>query len=148
MLLSIVLRVVLETNVVVAGLRSRSGASAVILDLVEQRALSIAVNAPLLDEYEAVLQRPEHQRAHGLSDGDLHRFLRGLVEVAELVATRLDRRLVLVRDPDDAKVAEAAIDGGVDHLVTHNRRHFGEVADVLSAVTRGELLRIVAELER
>jgi hypothetical protein len=35
----------------------------VIPDLVDQRALSIVVNAPLLDGYEGVLQRPEHQRA-------------------------------------------------------------------------------------
>ena len=68
-----------------------------------------------------------------------------MIDVAELVATRLDRRLVLVRDPDDAVVAEAAIDAGVDHLVTHNLRQFGEVADVLSVVTPGELLRVVAD---
>ena len=73
---------------------------------------------------------------------------RGLVDVAELVATRLERRVILVRDPDDAVVVEAAIDGGADYLVTHNLRHFAEVIDVLSVVTPGELLRILAEVER
>ena len=119
-----------------------------ILDLVEERALRIVVNAPLLDEYEGVLQRPEHRRVHGLSNEDLRRFLRGLVDVAVLVATRLERRVILVRDPDDAVVVEAAIDGGADYLVTHNLRHFAEVIDVLSVVTPGELLRILAEVER
>ena len=48
--------------------------------------------------------------------------------------------MILVRDPDDAVVVEAAIDGRADYLVTHNLRHFVEVVDVLSVVTPGELL--------
>ena len=142
------LRVVLDTNVVVAGLRSRSGASAVILDLVERGELHAVVNAPLLEEYEEVLSRPEQRRAHGLSEEDLRRFLRGLLDAAELVATRLDRRLVLARDPSDAAVAEAAIDAEADYLVTHNLRHFGEVAGVVPVVAPGGLLRVVARRER
>jgi predicted nucleic acid-binding protein len=71
--------------------------------------------------------------------------LRGLIAAADIVETPPDRRIVLVRDPDDAIVAEAAIEGNADHLVTHNIRHFAEVADRVSVVTPGSLLRIMAE---
>lgn len=113
-------RVVLDTNVVVAGLRSRNGTSAVLLALVAEGRVGLVLSAALLDEYEDVLQWPEHGRVHGLGNDDLMRFLRGLADAANFVPPRLERRLVLVRDPDDAAVAEAAIDGDADRLVTHN----------------------------
>ena len=138
------IRVVLDTNVVVAGLRSRNGASAVVLELVAEERLGLVVSGTLLDEYEEVLQRPEHRAMHGLSEDDLVRFLRGLLDRAEVVPPRLERRLVLVRDPDDAVVAEAAVDGAADHLVTHNLRHFTELGGILSVLTPGTLLRLLA----
>lgn len=141
-------RVVLDTNVVVAGLRSRNGASAVVLELIAEERLGLVLSAPLLDEYEEVLGRPEQRGAHGLSDDDILRFLRGLVGQAALVPPRLKRRIVLARDPDDAAVVEAAIDGAADHLVTHNLRHFAEVEDLVSILTPGELLRRVARERR
>jgi predicted nucleic acid-binding protein len=72
-----------------------------------------------LDEYDEVLRRPEHRRAHGLHDADVRRVLAGLVRTAELVEPRLHFRLVLKRDPDDAMIVETAIDAGADHLLTH-----------------------------
>jgi hypothetical protein len=42
-------------------------------------------------------------------------------------------------------VAEAAIDGAADHLVTHNLRHFAEVHGVVSVLTPGALLRLLVE---
>jgi putative PIN family toxin of toxin-antitoxin system len=139
------LRVVLDTNVIVAGLRSRRGASFFLLDLVAQGRIRLILNAPLIEEYEEVIRRPMHRRVHGLIDVKITRFLSGLVGMADLVETPPDRRIVLVRDPDDAVVAEAAIEGNADHLVTHNTRHFAEVADRVSVVTPGSLLRIMAE---
>jgi putative PIN family toxin of toxin-antitoxin system len=138
-------RVVLDTNVIVAGLRSRRGASFFLLDLAERGVLSIILNAPLIEEYEDVIRRVEHRRVHQLSETDIHRFLRGLIAPAEMVETRLDRRVTLTRDPSDAVVAEAAINGHADHLVTHNVRHFAEVVDRISIVTPGQLLRIMSE---
>ena len=138
----------LDTNVIVAGLRSRNGASAVVLELVAEGRLGLVLSGALLGEYENVLQRPEHRAAHGLSDDNLVRFLRGLVNRAELVPPRLERRLVLMRDPDDAAFAEAAIDGDADHLVTHNLRHFAEVGGMLSVLTPAALLRLLAGKRR
>jgi putative PIN family toxin of toxin-antitoxin system len=138
-------RVVLDTKLIVAGLRSRRGASFLLLDLVERGDLSIILNGPLIEEYDDVIRRVEHRRVHQLSETDIHRFLRGLIAVAEMVETRLDRRVTMTRDPDDAFVAEAAIDGRADHLVTHNVRHFAEVADRISVVTPSQLLRIMSE---
>jgi predicted nucleic acid-binding protein len=103
-------RVVLDANVIVAGLRSRRGLF-FLLDLVERGDLSIILNAPLIEEYEDVIRRVEHRRVHQLSETDIHRLLRGLIAVAGMVETRLDRRVTMTRDPDDAVVAEAAIDG-------------------------------------
>jgi putative PIN family toxin of toxin-antitoxin system len=87
----VVLRVVLDTNVIVAGLRSRAGASAVLLDFVERGRLRIVLSAPIIDEYEEVIGRPEHRKVHQLSDADMRRFLRGLIVAAELVETRIER---------------------------------------------------------
>lgn len=139
------LRLVLDTNVIVAALRSRRGASFFILDLVGRGRIRTILNAPLIEEYEEVICRPIHRRVHGLSDAEIYRFLRGFIAAADLVETLPDRRITLVRDPDDAIVAEAAIEGNADHLVTHNLRHFAEITDRVSVVTPGRLLRIMAE---
>jgi putative PIN family toxin of toxin-antitoxin system len=139
------LRVVLDTNVLVAGLRSRTGASFLLLSLVERGRLRLCASAPLLDEYEEVLRRAEHRKVHGLDDVAIRLLIAGLVQVAELAETRVHLRLVMKHDPDDAMVAEAAIDAGADHLVTHNMRHFDEVRRFVSVVTPGQLLRIMAQ---
>jgi len=136
--------VVLDTNVIVAGLRSRTGASFLVLALVERGRLAIALNAPLIAEYDEVIRRPEHRRIHLLSDLQIRRFLRGLIASAEIVETRPDRRIRLSRDPEDAIVAEAAIEARADYLVTHNIRDFLEVAERITIVTPAELLRRMA----
>src|SRR5437773_2571062 len=133
--------VVLDTNVIVAGLRSRRGASFLVLDLVERGRLAVALNASLIAEYDAVIRRPEHRRIHSLSEVQIRRFLRGLIARAEIVETRPDRQIQLSRDPDDAIVVEAAIEGRADYLVTHNIRDFLEVAEQVTVVTPAGLLR-------
>ena len=52
---------VLDTNVVVAGLRSRNGASFRLLNLAIEGRLPIAVSVALALEYEAVLFREAHR---------------------------------------------------------------------------------------
>jgi predicted nucleic acid-binding protein len=72
------MRIVLDTSVLVAALRSRSGAGNAVLRLVAQRRLILLATAPLFLEYEDVLNRPEHQLVHGLSPQQLDSFLQEL----------------------------------------------------------------------
>ena len=66
--------IVIDTSVIVAGLRSRQGGSNRLLQLVSQGHLRPLFNTPLFLEYEAVLKRPEHQLATGLGPAQIDVF--------------------------------------------------------------------------
>ncbi len=79
------LRLVVDTSVIVAGLRSQLGASNRILTLVAERRLVPLVTTALFLEYEDVLNRPEQRLATGMSVDDVVGFLVGLASAAEPV---------------------------------------------------------------
>lgn len=120
-------RVVLDTSVLVAGLRSNAGASFVLLRSIADRQIRPLVTTALFLEYEAVLRRPEHRSVHGLSIADLDRLMAGLAGLAEPVEVHFLWRPQLA-DPKDEMVFEAAINGRADALVTHNVKDFQGVA--------------------
>lgn len=116
-------RVVLDTSVVVAALRSQLGASNAVLNLVATRHLTALATPPLFLEYEDVLKRPEHRLIHGLVDEQIDEFLAELAALIEPVETHFQWR-PQVRDPNDEMVLEAAVNGRADALVTFNIADF------------------------
>jgi predicted nucleic acid-binding protein len=70
------LRVVLDTSVVVAGLRSRLGGANAMLRLVAQKRIIALATPPLFLEYEEVLRRPELDLLMGWSPIKLTCFSR------------------------------------------------------------------------
>ena len=119
------MRLVLDTNVVVAGLRSPTGASAELLDRALSGAFTLLVSVALALEYEAVCGDADQRIVSGLSETDVETIVTALCAVAEPVATRFLWRPQL-RDPADEMVLEAAINGAADALATFNRRDFGQ----------------------
>ena len=119
-------KVVLDTDVVVAGMRSPGGASAEILRKARQGRVTLLVSVPLAVEYEAVCSEIEHRLAAGLSEREVEIFLDAVVAMAEPVKTHFLWRPQL-RDPGDEMVLEAAVNGQADLLVTFNVRDFGPV---------------------
>ncbi|MEK7406467.1 MAG: putative toxin-antitoxin system toxin component, PIN family [Acidobacteriota bacterium] len=118
------MRVVLDTDVVVAALRSPTGASAAILRAVRQGQATLLMSVPLAMEYEAVCRKAEHRLAAGLSDREVEVFVAALIALAEPVKIHFLWRPQL-RDPNDEMVLEAAVNGRADALVSFNIGDFG-----------------------
>src|SRR5215471_2359734 len=118
-------RIVLDTDVVVAAMRSPAGASAAILRAVRDGGVTLLLSAPLAVEHDAVCHRPEHRLAAGLNQREVDVFVAAVIAMAEAIETHFVWRPQL-RDANDEMVLEAAINGRADALVTFNRKDYGE----------------------
>jgi putative PIN family toxin of toxin-antitoxin system len=117
------LRVVLDTNVIVAGLRSRQGASYRVLRRLGDDAFCLLLSVPLLLEYESVLKREQQQLASGLTPAQIDTLLDFWCARAEPVRLHYLWRPQL-KDADDEMVLEAAVNGRADAILTHNTADF------------------------
>ena len=113
--------VVLDTKVLVAGLRSRRGASHRLLRLLAQEAFSIALSVPLVLEYEAVLKR--EQTVPALTDSEVEALVDYLCRIGQPTEVHFRWRPVLKDPADDHLLELAAAAGGVS-IVTFNVRDF------------------------
>jgi putative PIN family toxin of toxin-antitoxin system len=119
-------RLVVDTSVVIAAMRSPAGASAAILRAARQGRITMLMSVTLALENEEVCRLPEHRLAAGLSEWDVDVFVTAIIALAEPVETHFIWRPQL-RDPDDEMVLEAAVSGRADALATFNVKDFGDV---------------------
>lgn len=117
-------RLVLDTDVIVAAMRSPGGASAALLEAALEGSVTLLANVALVLEYEAVCSRQEHRVAAGLTPREVMNFVDAVAALAEPVASHFIWRPQL-KDPADEMVLEAAVNGHADGIVTFNRRDFG-----------------------
>jgi len=140
-----VLRVVLDSSVLVAGFRSRRGASFRVLELLAAEKFQVAVSVPLVLEYEAVLRR--HADVLGLRAQDAV----GLVDYFCRIGHRQDIHFLwrpALRDPRDEFVLELAVAAGCRAIVTHNVRDFaGAKAFSVEILAPAEFISRVEEVE-
>jgi putative PIN family toxin of toxin-antitoxin system len=143
------MRCVLDTDVVVASLRSKTGASREIMRRVGLRQLTALASVALLVEYEAVLKRPEHLQAANLTAAQVDLFLDALTHLFVPVTPHFLWR-PLLKDPNDEMIVEAAVNGQAQVILTFNTRHFGNAAsrfgiqvlkpgDFLQKITQGNI---------
>lgn len=112
------MKIVLDTNVLVAGLLSPFGSCADIVRMVFSGNLTLCVDARILSEYREVLQRPKFKFDH-----DKVAAILDYIEHHGRVVTSAPRSLCLP-DADDEPFVEVAVSGGADFLITGNAAHF------------------------
>lgn len=116
------MRVILDTNVLVAALRSDRGASYALISQLPSERFQIALTVPLYLQYQEVLTRPEHMTGASTQD-DIHNFLRYVCSIAHRQRVFFLWR-PWVKDPNDDMVLEAAVASQSRYIVTHNLRDF------------------------
>lgn len=139
------LRIVLDTNVLVAASRSRLGASFALLQSLRDEQFLALLSVPLMLEYEAVLKRPEQIAVSGRSAAMTDAFLDALCLRGEAVHLHYLWRPQL-RDAADEMVLETALNGRADVLVSMNTRDFAAAARFrLKVATPSSFLRQLRE---
>jgi len=136
-------RVVLDTNVIYAGLRSRRGASFRLLRLLAQGRFELAVSVPLFLEYEQTAARLITEES--LSAEEVSVALDFLVSVAHLQEIHFSWRPVLP-DPDDDFVLELAVAAACSHIVTFSLRDFRGAEQLgIAPITPGKFLSLLRQ---
>jgi putative PIN family toxin of toxin-antitoxin system len=119
------MRVVLDTDVVVAGIRSPMGASAELLRQALKGDLIILISVALALEYEAICQLPEHRLASNASAEDVQNLLDALIGMAVPVDVHYQWRPQL-RDAGDEMVLEAAVNGQAHAIISFNHKDYAK----------------------
>ena len=139
-------QIVIDTNVLIAALRSTEGASYRLLNLLEQRPeIQIHLSVPLVLEYEEAGKRQAEEL--GLSHSDIDDVLDYLCSVAVLHDIFYLWRPHL-RDPKDDMVLELAVSGGGLRIISYNKRDFeGSGEFGVEVETAREFLVRIGELK-
>jgi putative PIN family toxin of toxin-antitoxin system len=138
-------RVIVDTSVLVAGLRSQRGAAFRLLTEVGKTGFEIALSVPLVLEYEEVLLR--HANKMGLAADDIDALLDYFCRVAHLQRIFFLWR-PLLPDPKDDLVLEVAVAAECEAIVTYNVRHFaGAERFGIQVLEPGPFLRSIGVLK-
>lgn len=132
-------QVVLDTNVLVAGLRSRNGAAFELLSRVGRGQVTLHLSVPRVLEYEDVLLRPSvGVPLSPEAVGDVLDYLCAVGRHHEIFYLWRP----YLADAGDDMVLELAVKASCDFIVTYNHKDFAGCERLgVRAVTPGELLR-------
>jgi putative PIN family toxin of toxin-antitoxin system len=136
------MKAVLDTNIIVAGLYSKRGASYYLLKAALSGKLSFALSPLVALEYEGVLHQKIEEGFLTVSKEDCGRILSALFARAAIVWRPLQIRPTL-SDSSDDKILECAVSSDSTHIVTFNKRNFPTAVTApwgIKVVTAGDFL--------
>lgn len=135
------IRVVIDTNVVVSANLRDEGLPAAILDLAAHKKILMCVSEVVLAEYKEVLNRPRLK----IPPRRIARSLAVIRKTSLLV--KPTRTVTVIEDDDpDNRLLECAHAAGADYLVTGNTRHFPKTFEATTIVTPIQFIDLLLPL--
>jgi len=133
--------IVIDTNVLVAGLRSRNGSSHRVVRMIGTGYFELCVSVPLVLEYEDVLTRERF----GFSDEEINDVLNYCCSAARHCPIYFLWRPFL-SDPKDDMVLELAVQSQSEFIVTFNVRDFQNTESFgVRAIRPAQFLEMLGE---
>jgi putative PIN family toxin of toxin-antitoxin system len=130
--------IIMDTNVLLSGLRSQKGQSNKLLQKLYLDEVKIAISVPLVLEYESVLKRELNRSV--FTEEDIDVIINYICMVGIPIKIFYLWRPFL-KDPYDDHVLEVAIAANCDYIVTYNKKDFKEAQHFgIKAVTPYEYL--------
>ena len=129
------IRIVLDTNVLVSAMLARHGNEALVLRMARSGIFLVCVSPAILDEYELVLRRP----AFRLPPSSLDRLFAYLGSEALFVSP--EAAVKASPDEPDNRFLECAEAANAEFLVTGNKRHSPKEWKGTKVVNARELLQ-------
>ena len=131
------IRVVLDTNVVVSAALVAEGLPAAIFDLAMNKKILMIISADILAEYEKVLHYPRLK----LDPAHINAFLSNIRKMGVLV--KPGSTLTISRDESDNRFYECADAAKANFLITGNTHHFPVHHKGTKVVTPREFIGLI-----
>lgn len=137
-----VIKAVLDTNVIVAAMKSSSGASHELLLRAGDGTFEMALSVPLLTEYQDVTSRP------GMEIPISRQAVESIIDW--ICRISVNQRIHFLwrpylPDPKDDMVFETALAAGASHIVTFNTKDFHKVKELgVTPVLPSEFLKLIS----
>ena len=134
----IALRLVIDSNILVAGALMPQGLQRSVLVIAMAKPAHLYFSSKILAEYKELLSRPEIRIRASLRN----QLLQLLQNQARVL--KPSRRLKVTSDPDDNIFLEGADAARADYLITGNLRHFPRFWKQTKIVSSREFLDLVS----
>jgi putative PIN family toxin of toxin-antitoxin system len=132
---------VIDTNVLVAALRSSLGASHQILLAADRGSFEVALSIPLLAEYDDVCHRVDS--GISIPPSAIDDVINRIAQISKQQTIHYLWRGILP-DPKDDMVLEVAVAAEASHIITFNHRHLKPASEFgIAVITPSEFLKLL-----
>ena len=137
-------QIVIDTNVILAGLRSKNGASYKLLSILNDKRFQINISATLIFEYEEILKREKQQI--GLTNEEIDDIINGICYLANHHDIFYIWR-PLAKDKDDDFLIDLALKCQAQFIISYNDKDLRPIEKFgVSILTPKEFLQLLGEI--